>query len=69
MVEVSDNTLEAFGDRAYELLEFLEAHALRPHLVEGGRLRPLRIAGKHRQLSNVVALSAAARKKLGAEAA
>jgi FkbM family methyltransferase len=69
MVEVSDNTLEAFGDRAYELLDFLEAHALRPHLVEGDRLRPLRIAGKHRQLSNVVALSAAARKKLGAKAA
>jgi FkbM family methyltransferase len=69
IVEVSDNTLEPFGDRAYELLDFLETRALRPHLVEGSRLRPLRIAGEHRQLSNVVALSAEARKKLESEIA
>jgi FkbM family methyltransferase len=65
IVEVSDDTLEAFGDRAYRLVEVLERCGLRPHLVEGGSVRPIRIAGEHRRLSNVVALSAAARATIG----
>jgi FkbM family methyltransferase len=69
IVEVSDNTLQAFGDRAYQVLEFLEAHGLRPHVIEGDILRPFRIAGEHRQLSNIVALSTAARQKLRVDTA
>jgi FkbM family methyltransferase len=64
IVEVSDDTLEAFGDRAYRVLESLERFALRPHVVDDGGIRPIRIAGEHRRLSNVVALSASARAKL-----
>jgi FkbM family methyltransferase len=65
IVEVSDDTLESFGDRAYRLVEFLERRGLRPHIVSGNTARPIRIAGEHRQLSNVVALSTAARSRTG----
>jgi hypothetical protein len=49
MIEVSDNTLEAFGDSAYELML-----ALRTYSVQDDQLRPFRIAGESRELSNVV---------------
>ncbi len=56
MVEVSDNTLEAFDDSSTRLIELLEGHGLRTYVLEGGRLRPFRIAGKFRGLANVIAL-------------
>ncbi len=58
IVEVSDNTLEAFGNSAVELVLFLEQHGLMPHRLEGGRLVPTRIAGPHRTLTNIFALDA-----------
>lgn len=64
IVEVSDNTLEAFGDRAYRLLEWLECRGFRPHVLEERVLRPLRIAGEHRKLSNVIALSASTKARV-----
>jgi FkbM family methyltransferase len=67
VVEVSDNTLEAFGDSAYGVLELLEHHGVRPHVFDSGRLRPFRVAGKHRVLSNVIGLSASARARIGVE--
>jgi hypothetical protein len=54
MIEVSDNTLEAFGDSAYELMLALDDYGFRTYSVQDDQLRPFRIAGESRELSNVV---------------
>jgi FkbM family methyltransferase len=64
LVEVAGPTLAAFGATAAELLELLDDHGLRPHVVEDGRLRPFRVAGRFDRLANVLALSPAARERL-----
>ena len=65
LIEVSDNTLEAFGDASNRLLGFLESRGLRSYLLAGGRLRPFRVAGEQRNLLNVFALSDRARARIG----
>jgi FkbM family methyltransferase len=64
LIEVSDQTLRAFDARAYEVIELLEERGFRTHVLEDGRLRPLRIAGEGKELVSVWALSPAARASL-----
>ena len=64
LVEVSDETLPAFGARAHALLGWLEERGMRPHVIEDGRLRGFRVAGPFHELANVVAFGAAARERL-----
>jgi FkbM family methyltransferase len=64
VVEVSDNTLEAFGARAIDVIELLERRGLRPFVACDGRLRGFRVAGVYRELANVFALSAEARERV-----
>lgn len=56
LVEVSDNTLEAFGARAVDLIDLLERSGFRTFVVDDGELRGFRIAGPYRELANVFAL-------------
>lgn len=56
LVEVSDNTLEAFGARAVDLIDLLERSGFRTFVVEDRELRGFRIAGPYRELANVFAL-------------
>ena len=56
MIEVSDNTLEAFGDSASDLMLALGDYGFRTYVVRDNQLRPFRIAGESRELSNVVGL-------------
>jgi FkbM family methyltransferase len=64
VLEVSDNTLEAFDARAIDVIELLEQRGLRPFVARDGRLRGFRVAGVYRELANVFALSAEARERL-----
>jgi hypothetical protein len=48
------------------VLQRLERAGLRPHTLENGVLRPFRVAGRHLELTNVFAASAAARERLSA---
>ncbi len=65
VVEVADTTLQAAGASALEVVERLEAVGLRPHVVdERGVPRPFRVFGAQLELANVVAASAAARRRL-----
>lgn len=56
LIEVSDNTLEVFGDSALELMISLEDAGFRTYVADGEELRPFRLSGDHRRLSNVVAI-------------
>jgi FkbM family methyltransferase len=65
LIEVADTTLSAAGSSALEVLDRLETVGLRPHVIDAhGRLAPFRVAGRHLELSNVVALSRSARRRL-----
>jgi hypothetical protein len=64
VLEVSDNTLEAFGARAIDVIELLERRGLRPFVARDGRLHGFRVAGVYRELANVFALSAEARERV-----
>ncbi|MGZ8693863.1 MAG: FkbM family methyltransferase, partial [Gaiellaceae bacterium] len=64
LLEVSDNTLEAFGSRAADVIDLLSEHGLRTFVLRDGRLRGFRVAGEFRELANVFALSPAARERL-----
>jgi FkbM family methyltransferase len=64
ILEVADTTLEAAGSRAHTVIDILERSGLRTYALDGGALRPFRVAGEHRSLTNVVAASAAARERL-----
>ena len=57
VLEISDNTLDSFGARAFDVLELLESYGLRPFVVRDGALRGFRVAGVFRELANVFALS------------
>ena len=63
LVEVSDNTTPA-GRTARELVELLATPPLRAYVLEGGRLRAFRAAGRL-DFAGVVALNAAGRARLG----
>jgi FkbM family methyltransferase len=69
VLEVSDNTLEAFGARAVDVIDRLEGHGLRTFVVREGRLRGFRIAGEYRELANVFALSREAQERVAGEIA
>jgi FkbM family methyltransferase len=65
LIEVADTTLSAAGSSALDVLDRLEMAGLRPHVIdEQGALTPFRVAGPHLELSNVVALSQSARRRL-----
>jgi FkbM family methyltransferase len=65
MVEVADTTLGPAGATATDVTDLLEAHDLRPHVLEApGRLVPFRVSGPQLTLANVVALSPSARERL-----
>jgi FkbM family methyltransferase len=55
LLEISDNTLPE-GTSSHEIVEFLERHGLRSHVLEAGRLVPFRPVG-HVRFANVVAIS------------
>jgi FkbM family methyltransferase len=55
LIEVSDNTLPE-GMSSHEIVELLEGHGLRPHVLEAGRLVPYRPVG-HVRFANVLAIS------------
>jgi FkbM family methyltransferase len=64
VLELSDNTLDSFGARAFDVVELLEGYGLRLHVVRDGALRGFRVAGAYRELANVFALSAAVRERV-----
>jgi FkbM family methyltransferase len=64
IMEVADTTLEAAGSRAHTVIDIVERSGLWPYELDAGLLRPFRIAGEHRSLTNVVAASEAARNRL-----
>jgi hypothetical protein len=64
VLEVSDNTLEAFGARAIDVIDLLERRGLRTFVARNGRLRGFRVAGMYRELANVFALSPEARERV-----
>jgi len=64
MVEVADTTLMPAGTRAHALLDLLERRGLWTYRLEGGRLRPFRVAGEQTTLANVFAASDTARLRL-----
>ena len=64
VLEISDNTLDSFGARAFDVLELLEGYGLRPFVVRDGALRGFRVAGAYRELANVFALSLQARERV-----
>jgi FkbM family methyltransferase len=64
LVETSDDTLESFGVRAYELIRTLEGHGLRTYVARDGRLVPFRVAGRTQGLANVFAASPRALQRL-----
>jgi FkbM family methyltransferase len=55
LIEVSDNTLPE-GTSSHEIVELLEGHGLRPHVLESGRIVPYRPVG-HVRFANVLAIS------------
>jgi FkbM family methyltransferase len=58
LIEVSDNTLPE-GTSSHEIVELLEGHGLRSHVLEAGKLVPYRPVG-HVQFANVLAVSVGA---------
>jgi FkbM family methyltransferase len=56
MIEVSDNTLSAFGDTAYELMLVLDDYGFDTFVAVEDSLKPFRIAGRFERLANVIAL-------------
>jgi FkbM family methyltransferase len=64
VLELSDNTLDSFGARAFDVVELLEGYGLRLFVVRDGALRGFRVAGVFRELANVFALSPAAREQV-----
>ena len=64
LIEVSDNTLEHASETARALLARLEEVGMRPHVIEDGRVRPFRVAGRLGTLANVIAAGPAGRRRL-----
>jgi FkbM family methyltransferase len=55
LIELSDATLESFGDRAYEVVDTLERTGMTTFSVEHGAVRPFRAAGYVDRLVTLVA--------------